>query len=436
MTFIDRRERYCILGAGASGLAAAKNFRAAGIACDCLEREAEIGGVWNFASSAGRVLRSTHLISSKRQTEMTDFPMPKSYPPYPSQRQAWEYLSDYAREFGLHECLELGTTVEWIEPVEEPHGGWEVRLASGEVRRYRGVVIANGHNWDPRRPEWPGEFSGTMIHSAEYKTPDSLSGRRVLVVGAGNSGCDIAVEAAQHAEQTFHSLRRGYHFLPKFLRGRPIDSCGEWMLRMRLPLWLRRRVTSVLVKLAVGSPRDYGLPRADHRLFETHPIINSQLLYHVGHGDITIRGDVASLDGERVQFVDGTEETIDVIICATGYKISFPFLDREHLNWRDGRPSLFLNMFHPDRDDLFVAGMIQPDSGQWGLVDYQTQLIARYVKGLEEGAPAAERFRRLKQQPPPDLSHGIRYQPSERHLLEVEHHSYRRRLQRLIAQLG
>ena len=196
-----------------------------------------------------------------------------------------------------------------VEPADAEASAWKVTLASGESRIYRGVVIANGHHWDPSWPKYPGQFDGVTLHSAQYKTPDVFAGKRVLVIGAGNSGCDIAVESALVAARTFHSLRRGYHFIPKFIRGKPADRCGEFLLRWHVPLWLRRRIISRTVFTAIGRPEDYGLPAPDHKLLETHPIVNSQMLYFVGHGRIKPKPDVAELCGDRVKFVDGTYRT-------------------------------------------------------------------------------------------------------------------------------
>jgi cation diffusion facilitator CzcD-associated flavoprotein CzcO len=427
----EYRKKYCIVGAGPSGLTAAKNLLAAGIGCDVYEREDDVGGNWYFGKPASSVYRSTHLISSKRLTEFVDYPMPKSIPVYPNHFQVHEYMKDYARNFDLYEHIRFNTS---IEQIEREGDLWRVTLSTGESIVYAGVVIANGHNWDPQQVEYPGEFQGTAIHSCEYKTPDTLAGKRVLVVGAGNSGCDIAVEASQQAAKTFHSTRRGYHYLPKFFRGKPIDQCNESLLRWRVPLWLRRLVTRLGVKIALGSPQDYGLPKPDHKLFETHPIINSQLLYHVGHGDITPKPDIERFDGLNIFFTDGTSEAIDVIVYAIGYRISFPFIDSKYLNEKDGCPRLFLNAFHPEYDNLFVVGLIQPDSGQWGLTDYQAQLVANVI-GIQASDPEqAAKFHRLKQRPNPDMSTGIRYLRSTRHLLEVEHYSYRQRLKKLIAE--
>ncbi len=454
--------RYCILGAGTSGLAVLKNFLQRGIPCDCLEREDAIGGNWCYGKPASSVYASTHLISSKRLTEYTDFPLPEDYPEFPDHRLVFQYLQNYARHFGLLEHIQFNTTVERIESISEspspvvrgggnpesrnginpplappgvPGGGFLVKLGGGEERLYRGVVIANGHNWDPQFPEYPGEFTGTVLHSCQYKTPDVLAGKRVLVVGGGNSGCDLAVEAATHAARAFHSMRRGYPILPKFFRGKPIDACGETLLRWRLPIAVRRLAAKWVSHWVFGPPELSGLPRPDHRLFESHPIINSSLHDQVAHGNLTLKPDVQELAGDRVRFVDGSTEQVDVILYATGFKVSFPFLDPAHLNWRDGRPDLYLNIFHPDRDDLFCAGLIQPDSGQWGLVDYQAQLIANYLMSLENQSPAATHFQRLKQANNRSWRRG-KFLDTPRHRLEVEHFSYRRELQKRLAGLG
>lgn len=418
-------ERFCILGAGSSGLAVAKNFRAVGIPFDCLEREDDVGGNWYFGRSASSVYRSTRLISSKPLTEYTDFPMPAHYPDHPDQEMVWRYLRSYADHFQLDSNIEFKTSVQSVEPRAEASGGCDVTLASGERRQYRGIVIANGHNWDPRWPSYPGQFDGEVLHSSHYKTPDVLAGRRVLVVGGGNSGYDIATESARHARATFHSLRRGYPLLPRYFRGRPVDEGGEWMLQWRMPLWLRRLSIARVCRAAWQG----RLPAADHAFYETHPAINARWPLDVHRGAIVTKPDVRELQGREVLFDDGTRESVDVIVYATGFNISFPFLAAEQLNWHGGRPELFLNVFHPERDDLFVAGLIQPDSGQFGLVDCQARLIAAYLLGLKENRRSATQLQALKRKQHNSSAHGIRYVNSARHLLEVEHFSYRRTLE-------
>ena len=430
---IDRSDKFCIIGAGSSGIAAAKNFLAAGAPFDCLEREDDVGGNWYFGAPCSRVYASTHLVSSKVLTEYSDFPMPEEWAEYPSHRQALQYLREYARAFGVYERIEFGVGVENAKP--QAAGGWEVTLSSGEARRYRGVVIANGHNWDPRWPAYAGEFAGEAIHSAQFKTADVLRGKRVLVVGGGNSGCDIACEAAIHGESATLSTRRAYHVLPKFFRGRPIDQCNELLLWLRVPLWARRAASAVVSHIALGPAWRTGVPKSDHRLFESHPILNSQIHHHVGHGRLALRPDVKRFDGQRVEFVDGSAAEFDLVIYATGYRVTIPFIDRAHLNWQGEAPRLFMNVFHPERDDLFCIGLIQPDSGQFGLVDYQAKLVANYLAAMERSPARAEMFRRMKANERPDLGSGVRYLKSPRHALEVEHYSYRRQLQKLARSL-
>lgn len=418
-----------VLGAGSSGLVAARQFRAAGFAVRIFEREHDLGGNWNYATGAARVYRSTHTISSKPGTEYPDFPMPAEFPDYPHHSQILGYLRGYAAHFGLVPLIEFRTEVERVEPVHDGDARTRWRVtAGGRAAEFDVLVVANGHNWVPKHPTYPGRFTGVSLHSAEYRTPDPLTGRRVLVVGGGNSGCDIAVEAAQHAARAWHSTRRGYWYMPKYLFGRPADQVGDRMLALGIPLWLRRAIATLTHRLLVGPPSRSRLPRPDHRLFETHPIVNSLLPYYVGHGSLVPKPDIERLDGQVVHFRDGSAEEVDVIVWATGYLARFPFIDERHLNWREGRPHLYLHVFHPGYDTLFVAGLIQPDSGQFGLVHWQMAAAAGYARAALGNDPRAEALRRRKADPGEDLGHGIRYRESTRHFFEVEHWSYRRKL--------
>jgi hypothetical protein len=426
---------WCVIGAGPSGLAALRHLLAAGIPVECLECEPSIGGNWRFGSGTSRVFASTRLISSKRLTEFADFPMPRHFPAYPDHRQCLAYFEAYAEHFGLGRHITTGRSVERIEPLGPPGSGWLVH-AGGDPRRYAGVVIASGHNHVPRWPEIPGEFSGSFLHSAHYKSPTvpvPLAGKRVLVIGGGNSGCDIVVECSKHAAVTVHSTRRGYYVVPRFVFGRPADLRGERLLKMHAPLWLRRLVALRGIARTVGLPWKHGLPRPDHRLFETHPIINSELLGRVVSGAIRPAGDVAAFDGPVVIFRDGRREEFDIVICATGYQTTLPFIDGRLLgaDTADGVPRLFMNLLHPSRDDIAVVGLIQPDSGQWGITDVQARLVAGMASAARESPTAAAWLYARRQRPARPSP--IRYVPSPRHSLEVEHFSYRRELERLVA---
>jgi len=429
--------RVCVVGAGSSGLAAARNLLRQGFDVDVLEREDDLGGNWNYGKPFARVYRSTHTISSKPGTEYPDYPMPAAFPDYPHHTQILAYLRAYADESGVTPRIRFRTPVERIEPERAgvPDTAWQV-TAGGTTTRYGAVVVANGHNWSPKTPAYAGTFTGETMHSAHYRTPDVFVGKRVLVVGGGNSGCDIAVEAAQFGERTWHSTRRGYYYMPKYLFGRPADQVGDGMLRLGLPLWLRRLTARLSYRVLVGRPETLGLPTPDHALFETHPVVNTLLPYYVGQGDVTPRPDVARFDGKTVHFTDGSSCEVDLIVFATGYNIEFPFMDSAHLNIVDGRPRLHQHVFHPLYDTLFVAGLIQPDSGQFGLVHWQTSALAAFLRAASEQRESAQWLRGVKKVPTQGYETPIRYKDSTRHYVEVEHWAYRRGLERTVRRLG
>lgn len=439
MTTTTEPGRVCVIGAGPAGLTAAKNLLQQGFEVDVLEAGDDLGGHWNFGQPHSSIYRSVHTITSKPFTEYTDFPMPEHYPTFVGHRHALEYLRSYAAHFDVEKHIEFGCRVLDVDRTSAADRPWTVTLEGGQTRRYASVVIANGHLSKPRFPHYPGHFDGLVLHSGEYKTPDVLRDKRVLVVGAGNSGCDIAVESSQNAARTLHSTRRGYHYWPKYLFGQPSDVIYELALKTRAPLPIRRAAGHLLLKLnSAGTPRAYGLPAPDQRLYEEHFIINSTLLYHLGHGDIEPVPDIAELRGNQVAFTDGTTADVDVIIYATGFDLAhFPFIDQRHLNWRGTRPALYLQAFHPVYDDLFLIGYFQTSTGNWPLMDYQAQLMSRYLRLKRESPESVSWFDARKAESTSGLriDGGIVYYDSERHLLEVEHFAYRTALKRLIRRM-
>jgi hypothetical protein len=439
---IDRTDRHLVIGAGSSGLAAAKNLRERGFAVDVVERESEVGGNWNFGAENSRVYASTHMISSKPFTQFPDFPMADTDPDYLHHEQVLAYLQRYARHFGLYDVIEFHTQLDACVPLDTITGpgssGWEVELTGPdgtEVRHYAGLVVANGHNWSPKVPQYPGQdgFEGELLHSAGYKSSDQLAGKRVVVVGAGNTGCDIIVEAAQRAAAAYHSTRRAYWYAPKYAMGRPADQVSDLIFSLRLPLRATQAIFAATAKLVVGKYERFGLPTPDHRFLETHPIVNQQLLYYVGHGAIQPVADIDHFETDAVVFTDGTRVEADLVVFATGYLIRFPFLPDDALPGEPGRPELYRNAFTPDRDDLFVVGLIQPDSGQFCLVNWQAVMVAAFLE-LQREDPAAARayLDEARGKLHERAQGGVALIESTRHYVEVEHADYIRVLQREI----
>lgn len=425
----DGSSKYCVIGAGAAGLAVCRAFVQHGVSFDCLERENDVGGIFNFGKPNSSIYKSTHLLSSKKTTQYPDFPMPEHYPPCPHHSLILEYFRSYARHFELYGRIQFKTAIERLEPAA---AGWNVRLAGGTQRLYAGVVIANGHHWDPQVPRFSGRFNGQVLHSKEYKTPDIFAGRRVLVVGGGNSACDIAHDAVQQASRVFLSMRRSVHFMSKYSFGKPGDVTLQAMTRLGVPLFVQRMLAGLAARVINGRPQDLGLPAPDHRIFDANLTVNSFVPFHIRQGDIAVKPNIASLAGGKVEFVDGSTEKIDTIVYATGFKVSFPFIDHTHLNWRDEAPDLFMHQFHPHRDDLAVVGLFQSATGgHWALMHYQAQLLARFLAARQQGHDL-DWFRQLRAKPTPDLRGGFGKMESERQRLTVEPVLFNRRLNRLI----
>jgi dimethylaniline monooxygenase (N-oxide forming) len=322
--------RVCVIGAGSSGVASCQVLSARDIPFDCFEAGSSVGGNWRYDNDSGRssAYRSLHANSSRRCMQYAAFPMPEDYPGYPSHRLIVRYLDDFVDHFGFRARIQFRTEVTRAEPAAG--GGWDVTVRqrdTGAVRteRYGSVLVANGHHWDPRYPEppFPGAatFTGEQIHSHYYRTPEPFSGKRVLVVGAGNSACDIAADCSGVAERTLLAMRRGTHIIPKHLFGTPTDRLTLMRLGSRAPHWVRRSVVALLVRAAQGAVTRYGLPRPGRPMLGAPPTVSDTLLSKVDHGDIAVRpgierfgGPVPAVDDPAVRPVDGVEPEAAVAV--------------------------------------------------------------------------------------------------------------------------
>ena len=378
--------RYCVIGAGAAGLAALAHLLEAGFDVDCIERNATVGGHWHTD------YESLHLITSRDVSGFVGFPMPKDFPVYPSRDQMRAYLQSYADAKGLMEKIRFGVSVESARPTGRAGlDGWDVRTSDGATTHYDGVVVANGHLWDPNVAEFPGEFIGRSMHSSQYRSISDIVGRRVLVIGSGNSGCDLAVDVANARLDSFIAVRRGQTFQPKAMFGRPRAEL-KWLAK--LPLALNERVSRLLVDIVVGKPSAYaGLPEPETRnLNKQAPVVNNLLLYWIHHGRITVVPGVTRFEGHTVHFVDGTQRDFDTVLYATGFNVSFPFLDDDLFTWRDGAPLRTAGMVLPvGVENLFFIGLAAPRGPQPPTYSMQAAMLVRMLRIRESGGPPLAR---------------------------------------------
>jgi cation diffusion facilitator CzcD-associated flavoprotein CzcO len=413
----------CVIGAGSSGIAAAKALHERGIPFDCFEKSDQVGGNWVFGNRNGMssAYRSLHINTSRERMEYSDFPMPKSYPDFPHHTHIAEYFNDYVDRFGVRDRIVFETGVERARRGDD--GVWTVTLDSGDTRTYDALAVANGHHWDPRWPEpaFPGEFNGTQMHAHYYVDNGDFRDKNVLVVGIGNSAMDIAVESSFVARNTFLSSRRGAYILPKYLFGRPLDQIGVNALTGKLPWGFRQAILSAMYRVGVGKVQDYGLPEPDHKLGDAHPTISADFLNRIAHGEMTWKPNPSRLDGDRVVFDDGSAEEIDIIVYCTGYKVTFPFFDEDFVSAPDNDLPLFRRVFKPGIDNLAFVGLLQPLGAIMPLAEAQGRWLASYLRGeyrlptlVEmEADVRAERERMFR-----------RYVASKRHTMQVDFDNY------------
>ena len=429
--------RICIVGAGPGGLVAARALKLAGIPYDQFERHNQVGGIWDINNAGSSMYESAHFISSKYTSGFFGMPMPEAYPDYPDHRQILTYVQQFAESYGLTPAIALDTEVTRAEPLGEgARAGWRVSLNTGETRHYSGLICANGVTWHPNLPDYPGlaNFSGDVRHSNSHRAAADFAGRRVLIVGAGNSGVDIACDAARTADAAFLSVRRGYRFVPKHIFGVPTDVFLLGQVRPPVGVVLPDDPSRMLDALS-GDLTRYGLPAPDHKALESHPIMNTQVLHHLAHGDLIARRDIRTFTPTGAIFTDGVEENFDLVIFATGYDYKIPYLDEALFTWNRGHPDLYLNMFHRTLAGLSVMGFVELASAGYQRFDDQAQMIAMdaYIRQSGQNLTA---WTAMKASGRPNLRGPMTYINSPRHTNYVDADTYRRTLYAIRERFG
>lgn len=416
-------------------MAAAKNCKAAGLDFVVYEKNDKVGGNWVFNSKTGHssVYENTHLISSKTWSEYEDFPMPVDYPDYPNHIQMQAYFESYAKHFNIVNQIKFEHSVIKVDQIS--NGNWQVQIKDnlGNIfsEVFENIMVANGHHNVPKYPEYPGNYSGTFLHSHDFKAIDeSWRDKNILIIGAGNSACDIAVEAARVSKKVYMSMRSPQWIFPKFIFGQPGDvfaAKSRW-----LPRKIRQYGLKLLVRLILGPYKNYGLPENTVLPLSTHPTLNSDLLDYLRHGRIKPKPAIKSWNGKTVFFVDGTQVEFDIICACTGFWTEFPFLDKKLIDFQNvEKVPLYRKMFHEKFNNLYFIGLFQPIGCIWPLADYQAKLAVLEILG--------------KYKRPKDISSLIKrevtkphfdFGPGQRHAMEVDYHTFRKELKRELATAG
>lgn len=417
-------QEVCVIGAGPSGITAAKNLLDAGLQVTVYDFGKEVGGNWVFTEeeSHSSVFETTHIISSKAFSQYDDFSMPDDYPDYPGHKQLADYFQAYARQFNLYPHIQFQTLVKSC--VRNQEGKWVVtteRYGATSTRVFDALAVCNGHHWQPRMPQYPGLFTGEFIHSHVVKRFSRFANKSVLVIGGGNSACDVAVESSRVAKRVDMSWRRGYWIVPKFMMGRPADVFSSKINWLPRSIW--QKLSAFSLRLRNGKNELYGLPNPEAPLGSHHPTVNEDLFFSIRHGKIKPRKDIARLDGNTVHFVDGSKGEYDTIVACTGYQITHPFFDKNLIDYSEGAVPLWLRMMHPTIENLYFIGLFQPLGCIWPGSELQSKIMARELSGQWK------RPKHIASLIQDELAHPDFEQiQTPRHTITVDYHKFRKRL--------
>ena len=444
-------QRVAVIGAGAAGLCAAKNLLARGVEVVVYELGSCIGGLWVYDNDNGiaPAYQSLHLNSETRVTEYRDFAFPADGPLYPDHAGVRRYLEAYAAKFDIARHIRFRSKVVDVAP----HGArWRVTLAPGgaaaldktsdadlgngmgngmgngtAANEFDAVIVASGHQGMPSHPGWRKDFAGEYLHSHTYRVPEPFRGKRVLVVGMGNSAVDIASDICVVTQSTTISARSPVLVMPRMLFGVPTSRVLARIEKKWLPWPVRRSVRELLVRIVHGTMEQWGFVTPKSR---THPTSHPSLMSHFVWNRIKARPGIESVKGHEVRFVNGHTETFDTIIAGTGYSVDLPFL-APALRPLDGhRLELFLRVVapNPSHRGLYFTGLFNvAGGGNIRMMDDQAEYITELICG-DVMLPDAARMHRTMEEEQAFMKH--EFPGSPRYALELDPPFYRRQLAR------
>ena len=383
------------------------------------ELGSRVGGLWVYENDNGLspTYKSLHVNSENRVTAYKDFPFPDSAPIYPDHVQMAQYLEAYAERFGIRRHIRFRAHV---TSVARDASGWVVCLADGSRQAFDAVVVASGHQGVPSHPPFAGEFAGEYLHSHSYRTPEGFTGKDVLVVGVGNSACDIAADICTVTASTTMAARSPVLLMPRMFLGVPTSRVLARLEKPWMPWALRRTIRETIARMAHGRMEQWGFVTPKRR---THPAGHHLLIGHFIWNRITARPGVATVQGDMVHFVDGTSRRFDTIIAATGYEVHLPFLDASLSPMDGGSLDLFHHVVKPGVPGLYFVGFFNVSGGgNIRMMDDQAEWVAALECGELELPDARHMQRAIARQ---REAIARLYPDSPRYALELDPRMYR-----------
>eukprot|EP00743_Colponemidia_sp_Colp-15_P007028 GILK01007584.1.p1 GENE.GILK01007584.1~~GILK01007584.1.p1 ORF type:complete len:556 (-),score=75.63 GILK01007584.1:115-1755(-) len=433
---MTQTKRVGIVGAGCSGLAAIKACLEEGLVPVCFEQDNDIGGVWRYTDveSHSSVYKSTIINTSKEMMCYTDFPIPADFPLFMPHSKVVEYFRLYMNHFQLEQHIRFQTRV--ISVTRTLDGQWIVvskclQTSQEATQTFDAIMVCSGHHWNPNIVHFEGEerFTGSIIHSHGYKDFKPFENQNVVVVGIGNSGGDIATELSRHCKQVYLSTRSGaWIFSRTSVGGAPSDEIALNRIISSLPTRLVESVATKLVK-DYGDPALFNLT-PNFSITQAHPTVNNELLGRISSGHIIVKRNISRILEHSVEFEDQTVAPADSIILATGYKISYPFIDPQILTIEDNSVSFYKNIFHPKYSSLGFIGCFQPVGALMPVSDMQCRWFVKTITG-ELTLPTESQMNQDIIRKKAEMAK--RYKRSARHTIQVDYTPY---MDELASQIG
>ena len=446
-------KRVAVIGAGACGICAAKYLLEAGFDVTVFEIGSQIGGMWCYLNDNGRssAYRTLHINTSRGVTRFSDLDFDAETQDFPDHADMHRYLVAYAEHFGVTPRIRFRSRVTQVRPGfvpgrEAPR--WELTIEGGAVERFDAVIVATGHLTRPyevpelqrfgagtseqsveanNAPPRPGsdqppplaaELPPPYLHAHHYKAPEPYIGKRVCVVGIGNSACDIASDVCVTSPRCVLVARSGVLILPKLLFGRAFTDITARIQRPWIPRALRRRITRLLTWLAHGDITRFGFKRPEAL---THVTSNATVVTDIAYRRIEVKSGIAGIEGRTIRFDDGTAEEFDVLIAATGYRIDLDLIPAEIVNAEDNQLGLYMRIVPPDWPGLYFMGFFNTDTALNMVFEHQ----ARWVREIlldNARLPEASAMRRAIDERV--AWYARQYKQSIRHSIEEEHVRY------------
>ena len=428
--------KIAVIGAGACGLCAAKYLTEAGFKVTIFEIGTQIGGLWCFMNDNGRssAYRTLHINTSRSVTRFQDLDFDTGVQAFPDHEDMHRYLTKYAEHFGLVEKIRFQTRVVDVRPAFSPAKRekpiWNVVLENGTEELFNSVVVATGHLTRPLHvPMFQNDFRGQYMHGHDYKAPEPFVGKRICVVGVGNSACDMATDLCSTAEDCVLVARSAVLILPKLFCGIPFTDITRKIQQPWVPAWLRRKLTGWLSYLVHGSMTKLGFKQSNQR---AHVTSNGTIVTDITYNRIKVKQGIKRIDGQTIHFVDGSSGEFDVLLAATGYLIDLPFISRDIVPLEDNRLELFKRMVQPNWPGLYLMGFFNTDTALNMVYEHQ----ARWVRDIELGKAKLPPIAVMKA----DIAAKRQwvetyYKASLRHTIEEEHVPYIGELKKSMRQM-